>query len=123
MIPYLLDKVWIVPAIMAASFLLILFFGKRVGTRATAGIGIVSVSLCLVFSVVVAGQWINRVNHPPTGADLAEDIRQANGLTPQRVEPLLAETEAPGVAVERGAIGNPVGTVGQRVQMRAQLGQ
>ena len=41
MIPNLLDKVWIVPAIMAASFLLILFFGKKAGTRATAGIGMV----------------------------------------------------------------------------------
>ena len=38
--PNLLDKVWIVPAIMGASFLLILFFGKRAGTKATAGIGI-----------------------------------------------------------------------------------
>jgi NADH-quinone oxidoreductase subunit L len=93
-IPNLLDKVWIVPAIMAASFLLILFFGKKAGTRATAGIGIGAVSLCLVFSVVVAGQWINRVNHPPTGAALAEDIRQANGLTPQTPEEIQSEVNA-----------------------------
>jgi hypothetical protein len=92
-IPYLLDKVWIVPAIMAASFLVILFFGKRLGTRATAGIGIASVSLCLLFSVVVAGQWISRVDHPPTGEKLAEDIRQANGLTPQTPEEIEAEIE------------------------------
>jgi NADH-quinone oxidoreductase subunit L len=93
-IPYLLDKVWIVPAIMAASFLVILFFGKRLGTRATAGIGIASVSLCLLFSVVVAGQWISRVDHPPTGEKLAEDIRQANGLTPQTPEEIQAEIDA-----------------------------
>ncbi len=91
MIPNLLDKVWIVPAIMAVSFLLILFFGKKAGTRATAGIGIVAVSLCLVFSVVVAGQWINRVNHPPTGAALAADIKAANGLTPQTPEEIESE--------------------------------
>src|SRR6478735_4057021 len=79
---------------MAASFLLILFFGKRAGTRATAAIGIGAVSLCLVFSVVVAGQWINRVNHPPTGEKLAEDIRQANGLTPQTPEEIQSEIDA-----------------------------
>ncbi len=90
----LLDKVWIVPAIMAASFLLILFFGKRAGTKATAGLGIAAVSVCLVFSVVVAGQWINRVNHPPTGEKLAEDIRQANGLTPQTPEAVESEANA-----------------------------
>jgi len=93
-IPNLLDKVWIVPAIMAVSFLSILFFGKKAGTKATAGIGIVAVSLCLVFSVVVAGQWINRVNHPPTGAALAADIKQANGLTPQTPDEVAAEANA-----------------------------
>src|SRR6478735_9941670 len=79
---------------MAASFLLILFFGKKAGTRATAGIGIGAVSLCLVFSVVVAGQWINRVNHPPTGAALAADVKQANGLTPQTPEEIASEANA-----------------------------
>ena len=94
MIPNILDKVWIVPAIMAASFLVILFFGKRAGTKATAAIGIGAVSICLVFSVVVAGQWINRVNHPPTGEKLAEDIRQANGLTPQTPEEIESEVNS-----------------------------
>src|SRR5689334_23605267 len=79
---------------MAASFLVILFFGKRAGTKATAAIGIGAVSICLVFSVVVAGQWINRVNHPPTGAALAEDIRQANGLTPQTPEEIESEVNS-----------------------------
>lgn len=92
--PELLDKVWIVPAIMALSFLIILFFGKRAGTRATAGIGIAAVSLCLLFSVVVAGQWINRVNNPPTGEKLAQDIVKANGLTPQNAEDVEAEANA-----------------------------
>ena len=89
----LLDKVWIIPALMALSFLLILFFGKRLGTRATAGIGIVSVSICLLFSVVVAGQWISRVNHPPTGAALAADVIAANGKTPQDGATIIGEIE------------------------------
>ncbi|MBJ7306446.1 MAG: hypothetical protein JHC63_01090, partial [Acidimicrobiia bacterium] len=54
----MIDKVWIIPALMASSFLVILFFGKRWGTRATAGIGIAAVSICLMLSVIVAGNWI-----------------------------------------------------------------
>ena len=91
MIPNLLDKVWIVPALMASSFLIILFFGKRLGTRATAGVGIVAVSLALVFSVCVAGQWINRVNNPPTGEQLAAEAVAANGLTPQSGTNIVGE--------------------------------
>jgi len=90
----MIDKVWIIPALMAASFLVILFFGKRWGTRATAGIGIASVSICLILSVVVAGNWISRVNHPPTGAALAADIAAANGLTPQTGETIGEEVNA-----------------------------
>ena len=90
----MIDKVWIIPALMAASFLIILFFGKRWGTRVTAGIGIAAVSICLILSVVVAGNWINRVNNPPTGAALAADIVQANGLTPQTGKTIGEEINA-----------------------------
>ena len=96
----IIDKVWIIPALMAASFLVILFFGKRLGTRATAGIGIGAVSVCLVLSVMTAGQWINRVNHPPTGAALAADVVQANGLTPQDGATIAGEVE--GATTESG---------------------
>ncbi|MSW32678.1 MAG: NADH-quinone oxidoreductase subunit L [Actinobacteria bacterium] len=90
----MIDKVWIIPALMASSFLVILFFGKRWGTRATAGIGIAAVSICLLLSVIVAGNWISRVNHPPTGAALAADVLQANGLTPQTGENIAGEVNA-----------------------------
>jgi len=40
---------------------------------------------------VVAGQWINRVNNPPTGEALAADIVAANGLTPQTGENIIGE--------------------------------
>ncbi|MFM8862040.1 MAG: NADH-quinone oxidoreductase subunit L [Acidimicrobiia bacterium] len=96
----IIDKVWIIPALMAASFAVILFFGKRLGTKATAGIGIGAVSVCLVLSVVVAGQWINRVNHPPTGAALAADVVRANGLTPQDGATIAGEIE--GATTESG---------------------
>ena len=80
-IPYLLDKVWIFPAIMVGSFLIILFFGKRLSERLTSGIGIVAVTACFVLSLVVAGQWIARVDHPPTGAEMAAQEAEC-GATP-----------------------------------------
>ena len=47
-----------------------------------------------MLSIVVAGQWINRVNHPPTGEKLAQDIVEANGKTPQTPEEIQAEIDA-----------------------------
>ena len=67
---FLLDKVWIIPAIMVGSFLLILFFGKKLPEKGTSAIGIFAISLCFLFSLGVAAQWIARVDHPPTGAEM-----------------------------------------------------
>lgn len=92
--PYLLDKVWIFPAIMTGSFLIILFFGKRFSERLTSAIGIIAVTICFVMSLVVAGQWIARVNHPPTGAELAAQEAEC-GATPTEAH---AEDEASGDA-------------------------
>jgi NADH-quinone oxidoreductase subunit L len=62
---WFLENVWIIPLVAAVSFLAILFFGKRLPERATAGIGILAVAVCLVLSGGVAVQWIDRTNHPP----------------------------------------------------------
>src|SRR6187455_185869 len=67
---YLLDKVWLFPALMAVSFLLILFVGKRLPEKGTSAIGIGAVTLCFLGSLLVGAQWINRVNHPPTGTEM-----------------------------------------------------
>ena len=42
--------------------------------------------VCFVMSLFVAGQWIARVNHPPTGAELAKQ-ELACGATPPRPTP------------------------------------
>jgi len=55
-----LDYAWIIPALPAVSFLLILFFGKRMPLRG-AEIGIGAVGLSFVLSVVAVIQWIDRV--------------------------------------------------------------
>ncbi|MFM7068869.1 MAG: NADH-quinone oxidoreductase subunit L, partial [Actinomycetes bacterium] len=48
--------VWIVPALMATSFLLILFFGKKMPKKG-AEIGIAFVGLALIFSLFTAANW------------------------------------------------------------------
>jgi len=62
---WFLEHAWIIPAITAGSFLTILFFGKRFSERITSGIGIFAVAACLVLSLGVATQWVQRTNHPP----------------------------------------------------------
>ena len=57
----MLDAVWIIPALPAASFLVILFFGKRMPKKG-AWIGIAAVGASFVLSCITAAQWIERVN-------------------------------------------------------------
>ena len=60
----MLTKTWILPLIMAGSFLLILFVGKRLPEKARASIGIVAVGACFVLSLIAAAGWIQRVDDP-----------------------------------------------------------
>ncbi len=57
----MLDAAWIVPALPAASFLVILFFGKRLPKKG-AEVGIFAVGTSFVLSCVAAAQWIDRVS-------------------------------------------------------------
>ena len=62
---WFLENAWIIPLIMAGSFAVILFIGKRLSEQITASIGILAVAACLVLSIGAATQWVQRVNHPP----------------------------------------------------------
>ncbi|MEZ5382207.1 MAG: NADH-quinone oxidoreductase subunit L [Microthrixaceae bacterium] len=55
----MVDKVWLLPAIMFLSFLAILFLGKRSPGKGHA-IGIAAVGLCTVLALVTAGEWVAR---------------------------------------------------------------
>ena len=57
----ILHWVWLMPAIMAASFVAILAFGKRL-PRKGSEIGIAAVGLCFVIAIFSAGTWISHVN-------------------------------------------------------------
>jgi NADH-quinone oxidoreductase subunit L len=57
----MLDNAWIIPALPAISFLVIMFFGKRLPKKGAA-VGIFAVGASFVCSCVAAVEWINRVN-------------------------------------------------------------
>ncbi|HNH94972.1 MAG TPA: hypothetical protein PLY51_05350, partial [Microthrixaceae bacterium] len=67
--------VWIVPAMMALSFLLILFFGKKMPKKG-AEIGIFFVALCLIYSLFTLGNWITWSHDSPTLAEGAPEAQQ-----------------------------------------------
>ena len=54
---WFLENVWLIPAIPALSFFIILFFGKRL-PRGGSDVGIAAVALALILAVLTAGQWI-----------------------------------------------------------------
>jgi NADH-quinone oxidoreductase subunit L len=55
----MLEYAWVIPAVMAASFVLILFFGKRMPGKG-ADIGILAVGVAFVLSAIAAIEWIGR---------------------------------------------------------------
>ena len=65
--------VWIVPALMALSFLLILLFGKKMPKKG-AEIGIFMVAVCLLFALATAWNWATW-NHdaPEVSANASEE--------------------------------------------------
>jgi NADH-quinone oxidoreductase subunit L len=93
---WFLENVWIIPTVMAGSFLTILFIGKRLPERATSGIGILAVGVCLVLSIGTGVQWIDRTNHPPE----VEGVEQEAGAGEEA--PATDESES---TTEEGALG------------------
>ncbi len=57
----MLDYAWIIPAIPALSFVLILFFGKKMPKHGSE-IGITALAISFVLACVTAVQWIQHVN-------------------------------------------------------------
>ncbi len=58
---WFLTNAWVFPAIPFVSFLLILFFGKRL-PRKGAEVGITALSLVFVCAIIAGTQWISHVN-------------------------------------------------------------
>ena len=90
----ILHWVFLMPAIMAASFVAILAFGKRL-PRKGSEIGIAAVGLCFVIALMSAGTWISRVNDAghatATAATTAEVGAPAPAEAEHAVEPVTTE--------------------------------
>tara|TARA_Y100000994_G_scaffold101507_2_gene83553 strand:+ start:1426 stop:3738 length:2313 start_codon:yes stop_codon:yes gene_type:complete len=59
---WFLETAWLIPALPALSFFLILFFGKKMKYKG-AEFGITAIALSLILAVCCAGQWINQVDN------------------------------------------------------------
>jgi NADH-quinone oxidoreductase subunit L len=58
---WFLTHAWIIPALMALSFLLILFFGKKLPKKGSE-IGIAAVGIAFVLALLTAGNWYSHNN-------------------------------------------------------------
>ncbi len=58
---WFLENVWIIAAIPALSFFIILFFGKRLPFKG-AEVGIAAVGVAFVLSILTTVQWIGEVD-------------------------------------------------------------
>ena len=97
----MLDKVWIIPALPALSFLLILFFGKRLGPSRAHYIGVPMVGIAFALALVTAGQWLARDGAATTAesvSDIASECsRTADGVASGKYE---AEGHSGGTTAE-----------------------
>ena len=107
----MLDNAWIIPLIPAASFFLILFFGKRL-PRKGHEIGIPAILFSFVWSCAAVVQWIGR----PEVAEGEEHIRHSIETEPHVIFTHEDDTLGPAGTSEwqafvRDPFGNTVGLV------------
>lgn len=104
---------WIVPALMALSFLLTLFFGKRM-PRKGAEIGIFFIGTAFVFSLLTAGSWFVWNNNSPVvpagsseARALATEATALSNVAPRcsKVATEVRAAEAEASAAEAGSAG------------------
>ncbi|MEM9466083.1 MAG: NADH-quinone oxidoreductase subunit L [Actinomycetota bacterium] len=76
----MLENAWIIPGLMALSFTLILFFGKRVkGGQGAHLIGVPFIVLAWLLSIVVGVNWIDRVNDAEAEAEEKAELEEESG--------------------------------------------
>jgi NADH-quinone oxidoreductase subunit L len=105
----MLDYAWIVPLIPAASFFLILFFGKRL-PRKGSEIGIAAVGIAFALAVVVNVNWWDHVDDAEHESEthteeVTEEEGHAAGVVPgESAAPVQeGQEEAPGEHADEAA--------------------
>ncbi|MEM7341562.1 MAG: NADH-quinone oxidoreductase subunit L [Actinomycetota bacterium] len=93
-VPWLFANAWLIPALPAASFVLILFFGKRMPFKG-AEIGIFAVGLAFILALATAGTWINEINN----AEAAGEKTEEHGDESHSDEEGLVVTDVDGTAL------------------------
>jgi len=89
---WFLENAWIVPLLPAVSFVVILFFGKRMPKKG-AEVGIAAVGLAFIFAVFTGVAWINhRDNYTPPAASEHAIVVDSDGVVTDEV---VAAVEAP----------------------------
>jgi NADH-quinone oxidoreductase subunit L len=75
---WFLENAWIIPLLPAISFVLILFFGKRMPKKG-AEVGIAAVGLAFAFAVITGFAWIDhRDNFEFEGAPPGEEVEHSD---------------------------------------------
>jgi NADH-quinone oxidoreductase subunit L len=98
-----LDNAWVIPLIPAASFWLILFFGKRL-PRKGSEIGIAAVGLAFVLALITNVQWFDHVDDAEQESEThsEEIVEDEHGLGALEGESAQAEAVAVPASDSRG---------------------
>ncbi|HYI62118.1 MAG TPA: NADH-quinone oxidoreductase subunit L [Acidimicrobiales bacterium] len=88
----MLTHAFIIPLVMAVSFLAILAVGKRL-PKGGAEIGIAAIAVCFVLALATGVGWIQRTNHPPEVAHAAEEAHGEAAGTHGAERPTAAEAD------------------------------
>jgi NADH-quinone oxidoreductase subunit L len=100
----MLTHAFIIPLIMAISFLAILAFGKKL-PRGGAEIGIAALATCFVLAIACGVGWVQRTNDPPEVPHTEEavgcgDEAAAEGEGAEHEDEAAGEEETPGAAAD-----------------------
>ncbi|MBI2710419.1 MAG: NADH-quinone oxidoreductase subunit L [Actinobacteria bacterium] len=96
----MLTYAWIIPALPALSFVLILAVGKRL-PKGGSEIGLATLAVCFVLAVGVGVGWVQRVNSPPK---VDEAALTARSLAGQETTPSGERRVAPAGEAGAGAL-------------------
>lgn len=102
----MLDKVWILPAIMTLSFVAILAVGKRTPGKGH-WIGIASVLVCLILAFITAGEWLTR--HGVESTERNAETTALADVSPECSHVAASEPKEAAAAEGHGATGEAAG--------------